>query len=35
MEERVLGLAMIPGKHVISIAVDDVMLAPQTSSYVT
>jgi len=35
VEERVLGLAMIPGKHVVSIAIDDVMLASQNSSYVT
>ena len=34
-DPRVLGLAMIPGKYIISISIDDLMMGGQGSPYVT
>merc|ERR1712071_678796 len=34
-DPRVLGLAMVPGKHIISIAIDDILLASQHNPCIT
>jgi len=34
-DPRVLGLAMVPGKHIISIAIDDILLASQQMPFIT
>lgn len=34
-DPRVLGLAMVPGKHIVSIAIDDILLASQQMPFIT